>query len=132
MTDVNKFTLVCDLNFQKINEERKRGRGESEEGRKERKEAGRQEGSFSHSHQSHTLLWGWWRCPGKHFRKSFLPTCYPKAELRKWTVLTFWCVFLIPSSLFSHFFILRVDFIFMLKFINPLLWNILGSCITKD
>lgn len=86
MTDVNKFTLVCDLNFQKINEERKRGRGESEEGKKGGRQAGRIIQSFTP--ESYSVL-GLMMCPGKHFRKSSLPTCYPKAELRKWTVLTF-------------------------------------------
>ena len=40
-TDVNKFTLTCDLNFQKKTRGQEKERREERRMRKERKEAGR-------------------------------------------------------------------------------------------
>ena len=44
--DVNKFTLICDLNFQKKNKrtgERKEGREENEKGKKGGRQIGRKD-----------------------------------------------------------------------------------------
>ena len=76
----------------------KRGRGESEKGKIIQNKV--------------MLSFGvWWHYPGKHFRKNSLLTCYPNTEFGKWTMPAFWRVFFFPSSLFSHSFTLRVDFI---------------------
>lgn len=77
-------------------------------------------------------VWDLWCSPGKHFSMSSSPYCYPRTELGPWTVPDFCCVFFYPLSLFIHFYILRVNFIFMLKFMNLFISSILGPYISKN
>ena len=132
-TDVNKFTLTCDLNFQKKKKKkdrRKKGGKRGEWERKERRQADREEGSFKVIHTQVTSVKGLMRLPGKHFRKSSLPMCCRKMNFGSEQHLPFDAFSLFLLYLPSIF-ILRVDFKSMLNFINLFLWNTLGSCITK-
>lgn len=108
-TDVNKFTLTCDLNFQKKKDRRKEERrGEWE--RKERREnqIGRKEGSFKVIPTQVTSVKGFDEAPQGNIQKELLAYVFT----RRWT----WEVnrrlpfdaFFTPSCLFI--FILRVDF----------------------
>ena len=85
-TDVNKFTLTCDLIFQKRKKktgERKEGREENEKGKKGERQIRRKEGSFKVIHTQVTSVKGLMRLPRETFQKELLAYVLPEDELGK-------------------------------------------------